>query len=53
MATMKEIAQLVNAYAPRLDEEDKVKFCMFIHNQYASESLESLNLANEWQAYNA
>ena len=54
MATMKEIAQLVNAYAPRLDEVDKVKFSMFIHNQYAQElDLSDLNLATEWRTYNA
>ena len=53
MATMSEIARLVHAYAPKLDETEKVKFSMFIHNQYADESLDGLNLATEWRAYNA
>ena len=53
MATMSEIARLVHAYAPGLDEEEKVKFFMFIHNQYANESLNGINLATEWRAYNA
>jgi hypothetical protein len=53
MATMSEIARLVHAYAPKLDEVEKVKFAMFIHNQFAYESLEELNLATEWKAYSA
>ena len=49
---MREIALAVNAYAPKLDEEDKVKFSMYLHNQYASEiDLSGLNLANEWHNY--
>lgn len=52
MVTMKEIALAVSRYAPRLDEVEKVKFSMFIHNQYAQEeTLEDLNLANEWRQY--
>lgn len=51
MATMSEIARLVHAYAPKLDEVEKVKFAMFIHNQFACESLEELNLATEWKVY--
>ena len=53
MATMSEIARLVHAYAPELDQVEKVNFCIFIHNQYAYESLEELNLATEWRAYSA
>ena len=53
MATMSEIARLVHAYAPNLDETEKVKLSMFIQNQYANESLDGLNLATEWRAYNA
>ena len=53
VATMNEIARLVHAYAPKLDEEEKVKFAMFIHTQFAHESLEELNLATEWKAYSA
>ena len=53
MATMSEIARLVCAYAPELDQVEKVNFCIFIHNQYAYESLEELNLATEWRAYSA
>ena len=49
---MREIALAVNAYAPKLDEEDKVKFSMYLHNQYANEiDLVGLNLANEWRHY--
>jgi hypothetical protein len=49
---MREIALAVNAYAPKLDEEDKIKFSMYLHNQYASEAdLIGLNLANEWHNY--
>jgi len=52
MATMGEIARLIHAYAPRLDEVEKVKFGMFIHNQYANEdTLDGLNLANEWKEF--
>lgn len=52
MATMAEIAKLIHAYAPRLDETEKVKFGMFIHNQYVNEdNLEGLNLATEWKEY--
>lgn len=52
MATMKEIASLVHAYAPLLDEVEKVKFGMFIHNQYANEdTLDGLNLVNEWKEF--
>ena len=52
MATIGEIAKLIHAYAPRLDEETKVKFGMFIHNQYANEeNLDGLNLATEWKEY--
>lgn len=53
MATMNEIARLIHAYAPKLDEVEKVKFAMFIHTQFAYESLEELNLATEWKAYSA
>jgi hypothetical protein len=54
MATMGEIAKLIHAYAPRLDEEEKIKFGMFIHNQYANEqTLEELNLGTEWRHYKA
>jgi hypothetical protein len=53
MVTMAEVAKLVHAYAPRLDEVEKVKFGMFIHNQYASEQdLNGLNLATEWKEFN-
>ena len=49
---METIARLVHNYAPRLDEETKVKFAMFIHNRYAYTSdLSDLNLRNEWSAY--
>ena len=49
---MREIALAVNAYAPKLDEEDKVKFSMYLHNQYANEiDLVGINLANEWHNY--
>jgi hypothetical protein len=49
---MKEIALAVNAYAPKLDETEKVKFSMYLHNQYAYETnLFGLNLANEWRNY--
>ena len=52
MVTMEEIARLVNNYAPRLDEVEKVKFSMFIHNQFAKEeNLNDLNLANEWNRF--
>lgn len=52
MIQMKDIALAVNAYAPKLDEVDKVKFCMYIHNQYAYETdLSTLNLSNEWRNY--
>ena len=52
MTTMGEIAKLIYAYAPRLDETEKVKFGMFIHNQYAhEENLDGLNLATEWKEY--
>ena len=52
MITMKELAQAVNTYAPRLDEEDKVKFSMYLHNQYAQENnLDELNLSTEWRMY--
>lgn len=48
----REIALAVNAYAPKLDEEDKVKFSMYLHNQYANEiDLVGFNLANEWHNY--
>ena len=50
---MNEIARLVHAFAPKLDEVEKVKFALFIHTQFAYESLEELNLATEWRAYNA
>jgi hypothetical protein len=53
MATMNEIARLVHAYAPELDEVEKVNFAIFIHTQYAYESLEELSLAREWRAYRA
>lgn len=53
MITMREIATLVQTYAPQLDEVEKVKFGMFIHTQYASEeTLDGLNLATEWKEYN-
>jgi hypothetical protein len=49
---MREIALAVNAHAPRLDEVEKVKFSMYLHNQYAYETdLSGLNLANEWRNY--
>lgn len=52
MVTMGEIAKLIHAYAPRLDETEKVKFGMFIHNQYANEqNLDGLNLATEWKEF--
>jgi hypothetical protein len=51
MATMSEIARAVHAYAPELDEVEKVNFAIFIHNQFAYESLEELSLAREWKAY--
>ena len=52
MVTMEEIAKVVNNYAPRLDEVEKVKFSMFIHNQFAKEeNLNDLNLANEWNRF--
>lgn len=52
MVTMGDIARLVQAYAPRLDEVEKVKFGMFIHNQYANEEdLDGLNLATEWKEF--
>lgn len=52
MVTMEEIARVVNNYAPRLDEVEKVKFSMFIHNQFArEENLNDLNLANEWNRF--
>lgn len=52
MIIFKEIATAVNNYAPRLDEVEKVKFSMFVHNQWATqESAEGLNLSNEWRAY--
>jgi hypothetical protein len=53
MATMKEIARAVHAYAPELNEAEKFNFAIFIHNQYAYESLEELNLATVWKAYSA
>ena len=53
MATMSEIARLVHAYAPKLDEVEKVNFALFIHTHFAYESLEELNLATEWKAYSA
>jgi hypothetical protein len=53
MTTIQEIARLVCAYAPKLDEVKKVEFCMFIHNQYATEqNLNDLNLATEWRLFN-
>lgn len=53
MATMKEIALAINAYAPGLDEVEKVKFGMFIHNEFArEEDLRGLNLPNMWRKYN-
>lgn len=49
---IREIAVAVNAYAPKLDEEEKIKFSMYIHNQYSYElDLIGLNLANEWRKY--
>jgi hypothetical protein len=52
MATMREVARLVHAYAPQLDEVEKIKFGMFIHYQYANEdTLEGLNLATEWKEF--
>jgi hypothetical protein len=52
MTTMADISRLVHAYAPKLDEEDKVKFSMFIHNQYVREdNLDGLDLAREWREY--
>ena len=52
MVTMEEIAKVVNNYAPRLDEVEKVKFSMFIHNQFArEENLNDLNLPNEWNRF--
>ncbi len=49
---MKEIALAVNAHAPKLDETEKVKFSMYLHNQYAYETdLSGLNLSNEWHNY--
>jgi len=49
---MKEIVLAVNAYAPKLDETEKVKFSMYLHNQYVYETnLLGLNLANEWRNY--
>ena len=52
MMTMADISRLVHAYAPKLYEEDKVKFSMFIHNQYAREdNLDGLDLAREWREY--
>jgi hypothetical protein len=49
---MREIALAVNVHAPRLDEVEKVKFSMYLHNQYAYETdLSGLNLANEWRNY--
>ncbi len=51
---IKDIALAVNAYAPKLDEEEKIKFSMYIHNQYAYETdLIGLNLSNEWHNYKA
>jgi len=50
--TMKELAIAVHRYAPKLDEVDKVKFCMYLMNKYGLDDLQNLNLANEWQAYN-
>lgn len=49
---MADIARLVHAYAPKLDEVEKVKFGMFIHNQYANDQdVSGLNLATEWKHY--
>lgn len=53
MVTISEVAKLIHAYAPKLDEVEKVKFGMFIHNQYANEQdLSGLNLATEWKEFN-
>jgi len=50
--SIREIALAVNAYAPKLDEEEKIKFSMYIHNQYSYElDLIGLNLSNEWRKY--
>jgi len=49
---MKEIASVINTYAPKLDETEKVKFSMYLHNEYAYETdLSGLNLDNEWRNY--
>ena len=49
---MEVIAQLVHNYAPMADDDTKVNFCIFIHEQHAYQSdLSELNLRYEWDAY--
>lgn len=46
------LAQGVNRYAPRLDEEEKVKFCLFVWNRWKDEEdWLALDLSKEWQHY--
>jgi hypothetical protein len=46
------LAQGVNRYAPRLDEEEKVKFTLFVWNRWKEEEdWLTLDLAKEWQHY--
>jgi hypothetical protein len=51
--TMAKVAQLVNTYAPKLDEVEKVAFGMFVHHRHANSNASELNLAYEWQQYKA
>lgn len=54
MVTIHDVALAVHQYAPRLDETEKVKFSMYVHNQFAyADNLNELNLRNEWTNYQA